>query len=112
MTKPDDSAPDDQLDSGDLIPWDRLMPGSDRDPEILGEAMTADSIAEAQVVTALLRAAGIPLYVDGRLLQDEFALSQAISGAGRKIMVPASRVAEAREVIQRARKQGDSADDA
>ena len=96
----------------DLIPWDKLMPGSDKDPEALGEAMTAESTAEAQVVAALLRAADIPLYMDGRLLQDEFAISQAVTGGvGRQIMVPASRLEEARAVIAAARKQGESMED-
>ena len=74
--------------------------------------MTADSTAEAQVVAALLRAAGIPLYMDGRLLQDEFAISQAVTGGvGRQIMVPESRLEEARAVIAEARKQGESMED-
>jgi hypothetical protein len=100
MTTNEDSTP------GDLIPWDQLMPGSDREPTELDEVMTADSISEAQVVAALLRGAGIPLYVEGRLLQDEFAMAQAVSGAGRTIMVPASRLEEARAVIAAARGEG------
>ncbi|MHC4845557.1 MAG: putative signal transducing protein [Planctomycetota bacterium] len=107
----DDTGPEDLIPD-DLIPWDKLMPGSDKDPEALGEAMTADSPEEAQVVAALLRAAGIPLYMDGRLLQDEFAISQAITGGvGRQIMVPASRVEEAQAVIAQARKEGESMED-
>jgi hypothetical protein len=106
MTTDDNATPE------DLIPWDQLMPGSDKDPEALDEVMTADSAGEAQVVAALLRAAGVPLYMDGRLLQDEFAISQAVTGGvGRQIMVPASRLEEARAVIAQARKDGESMED-
>jgi len=106
MTSEDHNTPE------DLIPWDQLMPGSDKDPEALDEVMRADSAEEAQVVAALLRANGIPLYMDGRLLQDEFALSQAVTGGvGRKIMVPESRLEDARAVIAAARKEGESMED-
>jgi hypothetical protein len=73
-------------------------------PELL---LRARSPAEAQVVAALLRAAGIPFYIEGRLLQDEFALSQALMGLTRaRVEVPADRLQEARALLEQARRDG------
>ena len=73
--------------------------------------MHASSRAEAQVVVALLRANGIPTYVDGQSLQDEFALSQRLMGLnGLDIQVPKSMLEQARRTIEEARRKGASAD--
>jgi hypothetical protein len=81
----------------------------DHDPEhpepvLLLHARTP---AEAQVVSALLRAAGVPVYVAGRRLQDEFAVSQAAMGLAQvDVQVPEDRLDEARALLERARREG------
>jgi hypothetical protein len=68
---------------------------------------TAPSPSVATIVVALLQAEGIPAYVNGSLLQDEFALSQRLLGLSAvEIQVPADRLAEAREVLAAAREAG------
>lgn len=67
----------------------------------------AKTPAEAQVVAALLRAAGIPVYVGGRLLADEFAVTQAAMGLAQvAVQVPADRLAEAKALLEQARRDG------
>ncbi len=69
--------------------------------------MTAKTPTEAQVVAALLRSKGIAVYVGGRLLQDEFAVSQALMGlVSVEIQVPGDRAAEARRLLEAARREG------
>jgi hypothetical protein len=65
----------------------------------------ADSPFAAELVVTLLRGAGIPAYVDGELLQDGFALSQALLNNAR-VSVPASHFERAQEVLAEARRQG------
>ncbi len=72
------------------------------------------SAPEALVVTALLRAHGIPVYIAGQLLQDEFGVSQRIlCGAGATLEVPTSHLLEARALLAKARADAasDAADD-
>ena len=81
----------------------------------------AQSRSEAQIVVSVLRSAGIPAYVDGQFLNDEFAASQAIMNLGSvEVQVPHEAAAEARKILAEARAsaeesgpfiQGDWADD-
>lgn len=74
------------------------------EPTPLAEVLTARTSEEALVVSALLRHAGVPTYVGGSLLQDEFAAAQRILNlASIVIQVPRSRLLEARAVIEAAR---------
>jgi hypothetical protein len=74
--------------------------------------MHARTPAEAQVVTALLRAAGIPVYVGGRRLADEFAVTQAAMGLSQvDVQVPADRLEEAKALLEQARRQGKGGED-
>jgi hypothetical protein len=67
----------------------------------------AHTPAEAQVVAALLRAAGIPVYVAGRRLTDEFAVSQAAMGLAQvDVQVPGDRLEEAQALLEQARREG------
>ncbi|GAB4146686.1 MAG: hypothetical protein Fur0037_14750 [Planctomycetota bacterium] len=61
---------------------------------------TARTPMEAQVLAAKLAAAGIPAFVEGRMLADEFAMSQALlNRLGVRIRVPAALLAKAEEVL-------------
>jgi len=69
--------------------------------------MIARSRAEAQVVEALLQSAGIPVYVPGLLLQDDFAVSQRAMGLlGVKVEVPRDDLERAKQVLAEARHEG------
>ena len=62
---------------------------------------------EATVITAVLRAAGIPAYVNGTLLQDEFAVIQRLLNLGAvEVQVPRDRLEEARAILEAAREAG------
>jgi hypothetical protein len=64
---------------------------------------TAKNAFEAQVIAGVLREAGIPCYVAGQSLQDEFALSQILAGVlSIEIQVPADRLDEAMRVLTEA----------
>ena len=76
------------------------------DPDI-GVLETARTPLAAELIVAILRAEGIPAYVDGSLLQDEFAVSQRVMGLGGvKIQVPRERLEEARKALEAAREAG------
>jgi putative signal transducing protein len=67
---------------------------------------------QAQLIVSILRAEGIPAYVGGALLQDEFAMSQALLGmSGTTIEVPRDCADEARRVLAEARASGGSLGD-
>ena len=56
--------------------------------------------AIAQLVADLLRDAGIPVYIGGSLLQDEWAISQKLMGLlSSEVQVPRDRIEEAREIL-------------
>jgi hypothetical protein len=60
----------------------------------------AKSAAEAQLFVAMLESAGIPAYVEGESLADEFAMSRKLMNlGGTSVMVPTSSLARAREVL-------------
>lgn len=68
----------------------------------------AKSPAEAQLFVAMLESAGIPAYVEGESLADEFAMSRKLMNlGGTSVMVPTSSLARAREVL--AEGDGDAA---
>ena len=78
-----------------LLFWRRPVDETPAHPEPV-RLIHAKTPAEAQVVTALLRAAGIPVYVAGRRLADEFGVTQAAMGLAQvDVQVPADRLAEA-----------------
>jgi hypothetical protein len=60
--------------------------------------------AIAQLVAGLLRDAGIPVYIGGSQLQDEWAMSQKLMGMlSTDVQVPRDRLAEAREILETVR---------
>ena len=59
------------------------------------------------MIVSALKSQGIPAYVDGTLLQDEFYISQRTSGLKSvEIQVHADREAEARKIIAAMRESG------
>ena len=75
-------------------------------PEDLVPFLHARTRAETTVVAALMRSAGIPFYVDGRQLMDEFAISQSLLGLKSTISVHRSDLARAQQVLDEARAAG------
>ncbi len=65
-------------------------------------------------MTAVLKSAGIPCYIGGQNLTDEFALSQLIIGTGPsvKIEIPANRREDAEKAVAEAREAGETLDTA
>lgn len=80
-------------------------PPGDPGPEAdLTDLTTARSAAEAQVIAAVLSAAGIPVFVGGSALQDEFAVSQRLLNVQQvRVQVRRDQVAQAQEALQAAR---------
>ena len=61
----------------------------------------------AALVAQILKDAGVPAYVAGSLLQDEWAMSQKAMGLlGVEVQVPAEYLDEAREILKEAREAG------
>jgi hypothetical protein len=84
------------------------MPPDDRDSPAgradLVRFKTASSPLEAEVIAGVLRAADIPVYIEGSLLADEFAMSQRLMGLNAvRIQVPRDRVADAAAALAEAR---------
>ncbi len=75
--------------------------------EALVEVATARNHSEALIIAAVLRSAGIPTYIEGAQLQDEWAASRRLLGllSGR-VQVPASLRDEALRVLEEARRAG------
>jgi hypothetical protein len=68
---------------------------------------TARTPMEAQLIVSILESEGIPAYVGGSLLQDEFAMSQAMLGlSATTIEVPRQRLDEAKRALDAARDSG------
>jgi hypothetical protein len=68
---------------------------------------------EAEVIAGVLRDAGIAVYIEGRQLTDEFALSpQLLNLQGVIVKVRATEVERAREALAAAREAGRSAGEA
>ena len=65
--------------------------------------------AIAQLVADLLREAGIPVYVGGSQLQDEWAISQKLMGLlSTEVQVPRDRLEEARGILASVRNSAES----
>ena len=59
---------------------------------------------EARVILALLEEAGIPAYIPGSMLTDEFAMSQKmLSGGAVEVQVPSSARERAQAILDQAR---------
>lgn len=68
---------------------------------------TAKSPFEAQVIAAVLRGAGVPVYIGGSMLTDEFAASQRLMGLGGvRVQVPSDQLENARQALVEARDAG------
>lgn len=68
---------------------------------------TAKSPFEAQVIAAVLRGAGVPVYIGGSMLTDEFAASQRLMGLGGvRVQVPSDQLENARQALVEARDTG------
>ena len=68
---------------------------------------------EARVIAGVLKEAGIPCFVGGQNLTDEFAISQMVMGvAGVNIEIPAASAEAAEEALAQAREAGAKMDDA
>ena len=74
---------------------------------------TAKSPFEAQVIAAVLRGAGVPVYIGGSMLTDEFAASQRLMGLGGvRVQVPGDQLENARRALVEAREVGVDLDEA
>ena len=64
-------------------------------------AKIATTPDHAKVLAALLQAEGIPAYVAGQGLADEFAMSQRLMNSeGVRVLVPAGSLEAAQEILQ------------
>ena len=67
--------------------------------------------AIAQLLADLLRDAGIPVYIGGSQLQDEWAMSQKMMGLlSTELQVPRDRLDEAREILASVRASAEAPD--
>ncbi len=74
---------------------------------------TAKNPLEAQVIAAILRDAGVAVYVGGAMLADEFAASQRLMGIGGvSVQVMSDRLEEARQALVESRAAGAAMDEA
>ncbi len=65
------------------------------------------STFEAQTVAGLLEAAGIPFYIEGASLKDEFGATQALMGlSATKVMVALHDFRRAHKLIEEAKESG------
>ena len=77
---------------------------ADMEYEFLREARSG---FEAQVLAGILRSAGIPAYVEGGMLVDEFAATQQLMNLQAvRILVPASSLDRARAALDEAAAAG------
>lgn len=66
----------------------------------------------AQIVKSILEDAGIPVYVQGENLTDEWAASrQVMNIMSVTVQVPSDRLEEARRVVEEARAAGEDLDE-
>ncbi len=73
---------------------------------------TTESIMEARIIAGVLKEEGIPCYVSGQNLQDEFAISQMVMGqASVDIEIPASSREAAEAALERAKEAGKMLDE-
>jgi len=73
----------------------------------------ARTVFEAELLVGILESAGIPAFVDGRFLQDEFAMPKKMLGLdhGVKVRVRKEQLEEAKMVLEMARKSGERLED-
>ncbi len=70
------------------------------EPKIASVVRVASSPQQAKVLAAVLQAEGIPAYVEGESLADEFAVSRRLLGtAGTRILVPTASLEAARNIL-------------
>jgi len=75
------------------------------DVELVTVESTSDR-AIAQFVLSILRDAGIPAFVDGALLQDDWAMARKLPGRlSTGVQVPKDRLDEARSALGKARER-------
>lgn len=71
-------------------------------PEIV-LLMTAKTTFDAKVIAGVLNGAGIPVFIGGNLLNDEFAVSRALANVSQvDLYVQATRLEEARQALREA----------
>ena len=90
------------------------MSGQDatQDAHELVDLIKAPAPAIAEMLMSMLRSNGITAHVDGRLLQDEWAMTQKVLGqAGVTVQVPRGQLDEARAILDEARKAGEAMSD-
>lgn len=79
----------------------------DKDPEIV-VVHRAKTPAIAAMIAEALKGAGVPAYVEGAALNDEFAVSQRAMGlTGVEVLVHRDRLEEARKILAAMRASGD-----
>ena len=67
----------------------------------------ADSQIEASIIKGILESEGIPVYVDGELLMDEFNMSQKLMNmSGISIEIAQEDLERARAIVASARDSG------
>lgn len=72
-------------------------------PPIATVIRVAATPEQAKVLAALLRAEGVPAYVDGDSLADEVAMSRRLMNLqGTRVMVPTASLERAREILAEA----------
>ena len=61
----------------------------------------ANTPAQAKIYVAMLRAEGIPAFVDGESAADEFAMSQRLMNVSNvRVVVPTEAAAQAEEILK------------
>lgn len=92
-----------QKRTSDRIEVEEILSKEDVDPGLVTLAW-ARTEAQAYLIFGLLKGAGIPAYVSGALLQDEWAMFQKLTGQlSVEVKVPASHLEDARALLEEAR---------
>lgn len=82
-------------------------PEDPADPAELVDFHQARSPWDARIIAAIMADAGIPAFVAGGLLTDEFAMSQQLMNLqGVQVRVPRDRLEEAQAALAAAREAG------
>ncbi len=73
----------------------------------------ARNVLEAELLAGILESEGIPAFVDGRFLQDEFAMPKKMLGLdhGVRVRVRKEHLEEAKKILELARESGKSLDE-
>lgn len=79
-----------------------------REPPELVEFHQARNPWDARIIVAIMEDAGIPAFIPGGLLTDEFAMSQQLMNlTAVKVRVPADRLEDAQAALAAARAAGE-----